>query len=106
MSLRNWPDELLQLTRAAQNGHDEVVEFLLQNGVCPESGDGLRMRPPLHHAAKNGHLGIIKQLLEKSVGHGYRNSPEGKRFSESGALRVAAENGHEAVVRFLLDRFL
>lgn len=76
---------LIPLSWAAQNGHDKVVEFFLQNGVCPESGDGLRMRPPVHHAAKNGHLGIVKQLLEKSVGHGYQNTPEGKKFSESAA---------------------
>jgi ankyrin repeat protein len=54
------------------------VEFLLENGVCPESGNGMKMPIPLHRAAANGHLGVVKQLLEKSVGHGNRNTPGSK----------------------------
>ena len=95
----------IPLAWAAENGHEAVVEFLLENGVCPESGNGMKMPIPLHRAAANGHLGVVKQLLEKSVGHGYRNTPGSKRFSERRALRAAASNGHEIVLKFLFEKF-
>ncbi|KAJ3105616.1 hypothetical protein HDU97_007823 [Phlyctochytrium planicorne] len=76
---------------AARGGHIHVVEWLLANrSETWESAFG----SPLHEAAKNGHLDIVKLL----VGFGYR--------SWFTATDDAAGNGHLEVLEFLHEHKL
>jgi len=53
------------LSEAACQGHNELVQFLLENGADPNQdaskGDG---KAPLYRAAFNGHLETVRLLLE------------------------------------------
>jgi ankyrin repeat protein len=46
---------------SAQNGHLEIVEYLLQQGVSANIGDKTELTP-LHFAARNGDIEMIKLL--------------------------------------------
>ncbi|OQD86803.1 hypothetical protein PENANT_c007G02642 [Penicillium antarcticum] len=52
------------LSWAAENGHQAIVELLLENGAYLRSRDNFG-RTPLSRAAGNGHENIIKLLLER-----------------------------------------
>ena len=45
---------------AAQHGHEEVVEFLVKNTSAAFINKGF----PLKWAAKKGHVGVVKRLLQ------------------------------------------
>ncbi|KAK4083643.1 uncharacterized protein Triagg1_1305 [Trichoderma aggressivum f. europaeum] len=59
-------DGRTSLSYAAENGHDEIAQFLLAKGADAESGgnDGLM---PLHRAALRGHSGVVRLLLAAGV---------------------------------------
>jgi len=85
------------LEMAAHAGHDSTVTFLLKVGadqkLCPYWDDAITA------AAKRGHLGTIKILLE----HGAEiDSPLG-RYSST-PLYEAAKHNRVDMVRFLLSR--
>ncbi|KAL6804820.1 ankyrin repeat-containing domain protein [Trichoderma sp. SZMC 28013] len=54
------------LSYAAENGHDDIAQFLLAKGADAESGgnDGLT---PLHRAALRGRSGVVRLLLAAGV---------------------------------------
>lgn len=54
------------LSYAAENGHDDVAQFLLAKGAEAQSG-GTRGRTPLHWAALKGHSGVVRLLLAAGV---------------------------------------
>jgi serine/threonine-protein phosphatase 6 regulatory ankyrin repeat subunit B len=84
---------------AAENGHEEVVAFLLSHGARADIGD-VYGRTPLILAAISGHLGVVKMLLHHAEGQGLDEHDEDGRT----ALCSAAENGHEEIVAFLLSQ--
>ena len=52
---------------AAQNGHLEVVRFLVESGANKDQGttdDGVT---PLYIAAQNGHLEVVRFLVESGA---------------------------------------
>jgi len=62
----NWQlfeSKCTPLLIAAANGHDKVVEILLQNGADVKATDE-RFCTALHHAAQRGHSKIIEMLLK------------------------------------------
>lgn len=78
---------------AALNGHDGVVQLLLEKGADPQAKDR-RTWTPLDMAMDCGKETVVSLLMGDT-------RPEG----ESGKwLEMAAMGGHTAVVRFLLDR--
>lgn len=83
---------------AAQNGHQGVVELLLdQEGVNPDSKD-MCGHTPLSWAASSGQEDIVKLLLTKDA-----VSPDSKDTAYGQTpLSRAAGNGYEAVVKLLL----
>jgi ankyrin repeat protein len=124
-------DGLASLHAAAFNGHERVVKFLLWSmqkeelNLTDKSGS-----TALCYAAQEGHLEIVKLLLERGVNVNIANealytalhlavlkghAPIVKLLHDNGAiinvvgsdgsttLHTAALNGHESVVRFLLD---
>jgi hypothetical protein len=116
---------------AAKNGHEAMLEPLLEKGADLESKDN-DGRTPLSWAAENGHEAMLKLLLDKgasleSKDRWYGWTPllqaalsgheavvkllldkganmESKDYRDRTPLFLAAENGHEAVVKLLLDK--
>ena len=84
---------------AAKNGHTDVVEFLLDEGVDPNRADRGGWSP-MYIAAGMGHEEVVKLLLDSGVDP---NEPDGFGHGWT-PLQVAAGEGHIDVVELLLDR--
>ena len=52
---------------AAENGHEAVVELLVEKGADVNSKEDRDGRTPLWWAAENGHEEVVKLLLEKGA---------------------------------------
>jgi ankyrin repeat protein len=90
---------LTPLFLAASNGHEALVELLLeQDGVVADSKDN-HCRTPLLWAAEKGHEVVVKLLLAKDD-----VDPDSKDRWGKTPLSWAAENGHETVVKLLLAK--
>ncbi|QDP71218.1 hypothetical protein FOG18_00765 [Legionella israelensis] len=57
----------------------------------------------LHYAAKNGHIEIVKFLLEETIGSNVEHSRGGRELPVL-PITHAAMNGHAEVVKYLLNR--
>jgi hypothetical protein len=81
------------LVRAAQNGHIDVVDYLLRHATMfdPSADDNRAIRL----AAANGHVAVVERLLQEKLvdPSAYNND----------AVGLAAQNGHLAVVERLLQ---
>lgn len=68
------PDELdapdyagvTPLQKASLNGHEDIVEFLLDKGCATDGHDWLDHDTPLIDATQNGHVEVVKLLLWKA----------------------------------------
>jgi len=83
-----WKSTLLHV--ASQNGHLNVVKFLLLQNVSLSERDGVNFTA-LQLAAQNGHLEVVTLLHESGA------------QTDQVALYHAAANGHDDVVKFLLQ---
>ncbi|KAJ5693002.1 hypothetical protein N7462_002425 [Penicillium macrosclerotiorum] len=116
-------NETFALSKAAENGHLAVVKLLLDNNV---SIDGLSPEEdtPLHRAAANGYVEVCRLLISQGANpNGIKDdkmtpaqlAADGGYLSTFQALqecpdpsnyynyiRLAAENGHVLMVRYLL----
>ena len=86
------------LSWAVQQGHQAVVQLLLEQGPALELRDDYRGQTPLLLAAKHGHEAVVHQLLEQ--GAEVRSNDMDCRTP----LSLAAHEGHKAVVGLLLKR--
>ncbi|KAL8724506.1 MAG: hypothetical protein Q9181_006794 [Wetmoreana brouardii] len=84
------------LAWAALNGHEAVVELLLERGAHIDSKDAIGYTP-LFCAAENGHKAMVKLLVE----HGAQ--VDKKSTSGLTPLSLAAQCGSEEVVELLLQ---
>jgi len=84
---------------AAREGHHVLVEALLRYNADADDG-GDKGWTPLSMSAGEGHLEVCHTLLTyKAAASGFAGDGRGERS----ALHEAAEHGHAAVARLLLD---
>ena len=81
-------------TFAAANGHVDILQFAMENGVSLHQRAWMGSQP-LHFAAGGGHVNVLQFLLDNGIpmdevnDHGYN------------AAHEAASGGHIHVLRFL-----
>eukprot|EP01132_Coremiostelium_polycephalum_P003275 gene3275-4102_t len=89
---KNDPD---LVDRAAENGHFNIVKYLLGN--YKGGGDGVGFtHKAIDKSAENGHLEIVKYLWELCGGD--------RRYYTTQALLGATKNGHIEVIRFFIQQ--
>ena len=87
-----WP----ALVKAAEFGHLPMVALLLERGADPRKGtSGDRL--PLHFAAEEGHVEVVRLLLSQPT-----TDADAKDYQGQTAVFKAANRGHETVLRVLL----
>jgi ankyrin repeat protein len=85
------------LHEAAVVGNVRLMEVLISHGAQVDSENSIG-ETPLHFAARFGKLGALKLLIS----HGAAIDPKSKH-TKATPLLIAAESGHEAIIRELLD---
>lgn len=87
------------LLAACQEGHEKIVQILLENGADPNLSEGVFMRPymPFHMACRKGHTQVVKTMLK------YGADPDMEDGDGCTPLYTARQNDHENIVRILLD---
>ncbi|KAF4213269.1 hypothetical protein CNMCM5878_000164 [Aspergillus fumigatiaffinis] len=87
------------LSWAAENGHKEVVQLLIQTGkVDVDSKDSRCGQTPLSWAAKIGHKGVVQLLIQTGKADVDSKSPSGLT-----PLSWAAARGRKEVVQLLIQ---
>ena len=95
LSLRD--SVLTPLHVAAMQGHEDVVDFLLNHSCQVDALDD-EHKTALHLAAEAGYAEIVEKLLDKGA------DVNAQTRSGDTALHAATLNSHEDVVRVLLER--
>ncbi|KAF4496667.1 ankyrin repeat-containing [Fusarium agapanthi] len=92
------------LSFAAEKGHESIAELLITKGASvglrPTSEAKSTRLAPFSYAARNGHEGVIRALVE--TGQADPNSPDSNGRTP---LSYAAEKGLTSVVRLLLEQY-
>ncbi|KAF7343426.1 HET-domain-containing protein [Mycena venus] len=88
---------LQPLSVCSELGYSLAVHFLLQNGADPNNDDLLGFTA-LQLASKQGHIDIVRQLLE----YGAQADQRGNKTAHP-AIRMACDRGHTEIVRLLLQ---
>jgi len=101
----DWYDKCVALHRAAENGHLECVELLLNAGADINIHSFHYEETPLHLATRNGHSSVVALLIERganikmiSAGNDYKSDWYGA------AVAVAAFFNHKDIVEMLYEK--
>ena len=90
---------IVALQRASQNGHLEVVKYLINLGLNSNNEllNDIRSEDnyALRYAACNGHFEVVKYLISFGL------TIDDIRSRNMRALQLAAHNGHLEVVKYL-----
>lgn len=84
---------------AAENGHQEIVQLLIEKGANIESKNSRYSQTPLLWAAENGHQEIVQLLVEKGADIESKDTSSGRT-----PLLWAARNGHQGIVQLLVEK--
>lgn len=84
------------LIYAAREGHQDIVQLLLELGADPDAATQAGRATALHRAAFMGHQAIVQLLLAGGATPGMRDA-DGQT-----ALHKAVQQGHTAVAAALL----
>ncbi|KAF3113826.1 hypothetical protein TWF706_009196 [Orbilia oligospora] len=85
------------LQAAAAGGHEEIVEFLLNQGADVNAQDASHYGNALNAASIEGHFNIVKSLLKQGA------DVSAQCGDCDCALRAASLGGHVEIVKLLLD---
>ena len=85
------------LILAAREGNLQKVRDLVTNGALIDQSNDDEKHTPMHDAAANGHLDVIRYLVEAGA------DMEREDYFGSTPLIRAAQQGHTNVVEYLLD---
>lgn len=91
-------DDTTALLAAAKAGHEDVIQSLLWHDFDPNRKGHCGFCTPIHRAAENGHVEIIKDLLDSGADI---NSLDHEDYT---AFEKAVLEGHANVVSFFLER--
>lgn len=84
--------------KAAAQGHEEMVRFLVESGANINHKHGSHKRTALKHAAYRGHLHVVKALHEMGADlHAKGTFHEGHKDAHGWAVH----HGHEEVAEYL-----
>jgi ankyrin repeat protein len=86
------------LIEAAKEGDLSGVQNAIKNGADIECQDELK-KTPLENAAENGHLKIVKYLIEKNA-----NVEACNECPSKPPLCAAASNNHLDIVKYLVEK--
>ena len=76
----------------------QIVEFLLKNQVFTEYKDKTRKLSPFHRAVEEGHIEVVKLLIQHGVDIESRND------FDNTPIITAAHKGHLEIVKLLLEQ--
>jgi len=85
---------------AVERGQHSIAQTLLENGAKVNTKDEKGLTA-LYKATKMGCIAMVKLLVE--IGKADVNLQAGPEFDCSTALQEAAYNGHEEIVRYLIE---
>jgi ankyrin repeat protein len=86
----------------------DVVKYLVKNGADFKTCNNYAVR----HASENGHLDVVKFLVELGSTACSSTCPNGDKVEKGAdfkadknyAVRFASKSGHSNVVKYLLDK--
>jgi ankyrin repeat protein len=84
-------DNAYLIRTAAENGHLDIVKFLISEGVDVHSDKDY----PLRYSARYGHFDVVKLLIENGADIHSKNNR---------ALQQACNNGHLSIVQYLMNK--
>jgi|AntRauTorcE11898_2_1112593.scaffolds.fasta_scaffold37000_1 ankyrin repeat protein len=87
------------LILAAKYNHPEIVDLLMDYEVDPFLEDDFELNA-LHHAAENGHLKIVKNLINRAK---MDPNQHDNQFDVT-PLMAASYAGHQSTVEFLIEK--
>ncbi|KAJ7483618.1 ankyrin repeat-containing domain protein [Mycena latifolia] len=85
------------LAAASENGHEHVVQFLIQKGADVNTQGG-QYGNALQVASQNGHESVVHLLIKKGADVNAQGEPY------ENALQAACTYGHESVVQVLIKK--
>lgn len=86
-----------ELMQACADGHEQKVARLIAEGADPHLEDShSSIRPAVYIATRNGHLNVLKYLVQHHSGDVYHTTTR-----RTTLLHLAARRGHVNIVRWL-----
>ena len=87
----------IALVNAAEKGHTSLVRLLIEYGAELNWRDSERRQSAMEAACTQGHLGIVKPLLQSGV------DPSSGHYIRPYPIQCAAMMGHADIVESLID---